>query len=193
MKPYARIENGVIAVWPVYENYINARNISTDIYYPCYYDTPPYFDPHLEQLVEKPVIVGTSVYVSYQVQKKTLEDLFNELAAVAGVTVNGEIAIDLALVPPALFDATMTRVKERVQQFLDNFAASRGYDHINSVCSYLNSTNVTYQTEAQRGILLRDQTWMTLNDYLVAFSAGTVAVPLSWYDVALLLPDLTWS
>ena len=51
------------------------------------------------------------------------------------------------------------RFEEAIQNALDAFARTKGYDNIASACSYANSTNATYAAEAEYCIDLRDRTW----------------------------------
>lgn len=78
------------------------------------------------------------------------------------------------------------------QQYLDNFANSRGYDNIVSAASYVASTIPRYASEAQRCIVLRDQWWYTLDGILKQVLEGQRPIPESFDDLLPELPALTW-
>ena len=48
------------------------------------------------------------------------------------------------------------------QKRLDAFAQTRGYDNINSACSYSNSSNPKYKLEGDCAVEKRDATWEKL-------------------------------
>jgi hypothetical protein len=49
---------------------------------------------------------------------------------------------------------------------LDDFAAEKGYDNIESLVSYVNSNIADYKNEASKGISLRDSTWKIYFDLI---------------------------
>lgn len=84
------------------------------------------------------------------------------------------------------------------QANLDAFAQSRGYDGILSACTYATSSITKFQTEGQRCVALRDQTWNTLYSILAQVQAGNWPTtganqkPSGYADIAASLPALTW-
>jgi hypothetical protein len=104
----------------------------------------------------------------------------------------------------AVRDATAEEVQLNIQNFkssivrqvqrdMDHFAASRGYDNMFSACTYANSTVAKFQTEGQRCLELRDQTWATLYSYLSAVETGQFPMPSGEAEVLAILPKLTWN
>jgi len=78
-----------------------------------------------------------------------------------------------------------------IQNRLDEFARSRGYDSILSACTYATSTNQSFAAEGQRCVELRDATWAAAYQILADVQSGLRPLP----DVETLLnelPDLTW-
>lgn len=192
---YARIEAGHVVQFPMTIDDINIRDNPADTYYPCFYK--PLADgtqPKLsEKIVEAPWILGEVVYVEQTKTNRSVEELFQYLAQVAvNFTEEGQPFIDRALITPEIFSAFEEVVKIRVQSMLDDFAKTRGYDDMKSVCTYNTSSNPVYLQEALRAIYLRDFTWSTLYSYFGAVMFGQADVPTSWEDIASNLPELTW-
>lgn len=188
---FARTVNGVIVQYPVTIDDINARNTPTDIYLPCLFSDQ--LDPLVpgigQKIAEAPQIIGGAVYVIRTIVLKTIEELFLELRDLTGVP---EGPIPNTSVSLELFGIFENAAKIKVQATLDAFANTRDYDNLTNLCSYDNSLHPAFQTEAARGIVLRDQTWATLHVYLGELMAGTKPIPLSWTDVEPNLPALTW-
>jgi hypothetical protein len=89
-----------------------------------------------------------------------------------------------------------TRLKESIvtatQARLDDFARTRNYDGILSVCTYATSTVTKFQTEGQYCVEARDATWATLYTMLAEVQAGTRPIPSGYQDIEPELPALTW-
>lgn len=83
----------------------------------------------------------------------------------------------------AQIQATLTQV---VQNALDNFAKTRNYDGILSVCSYANSTNPKFKAEADYCVQLRDDTWAAGYIILDQVKSGFRAIPTAEELIALL-------
>ena len=78
-----------------------------------------------------------------------------------------------------------------IQQRLDAFAQTRGYDGIMSACSYFGSANPRFKAEADTAIALRDATWEQCYAILDAVLAGERDVP-TLDEIVAELPVLTW-
>ena len=83
------------------------------------------------------------------------------------------------------------RLTARVSTNLNNFAAARGYDSIESLVSYNNSTNLTFKAEAEQGILVRDAAWDNLLSIFNNLDAGNIPIT-SIEQLEMLIPDLVW-
>lgn len=78
-----------------------------------------------------------------------------------------------------------------VQERLDAFARTRGYDNIMSACSYFGSANPRFKAEADRAITLRDTTWAKCYEILAEVQSGKREVP-TLEALFAELPVLTW-
>lgn len=111
---------------------------------------------------------GASVERSYPVVAKTPE----------------ELAAD----QQALIDS----ITAQTQQRLDDFASTRNYDGILSLCTYATSTVQKFQVEGQYGVEARDATWAKLYEIMAEVEAGTRPMPASYADIEGDLPVLAW-
>ena len=111
-------------------------------------------------------------FVAYQEElpvliKNTKEELENitymEFTSIKEVEyaemINGIIYFDKEQVDTIKTKMLRDRYSNVVQKALDDFAGTRLYDSIMSVCSYANSTNEKFKIEAEYCVKLRDDTW----------------------------------
>jgi hypothetical protein len=83
-------------------------------------------------------------------------------------------------------------IVSQTQQRLDEFAQTRGYDGVLSLCTYATSANTKFRQEGQYGVEARDATWSKLYEILAEVEAGTRPVPSSYADIENELPALVW-
>jgi hypothetical protein len=95
-----------------------------------------------------------------------------------------ELAAEAAALQSAIVEATQAR--------LDDFARTRNYDGILSLCTYATSTVPKFQTEGQYGVEARDATWSKLYEVLAEVEAGTRPMPTGYADIEPELPVLAW-
>jgi len=117
--------------------------------------------------------------------------------------IDGSVArskIIVALTQQELYQMAMRKGGQVIDEFkkeaskrLDEFAQTRGYDNILSLCTYINDINPDYVAEATRGIELRSQWWTILTGQMNSVLAGTRPMPASFEELATELPALTWN
>ena len=83
-------------------------------------------------------------------------------------------------------------IVDQTQQRLDDFACTRNYDGILSLCTYATSTVPKFQSEGQYGVEARDATYATLYNLLSEIQTGTRPMPSGFADIEADLPILTW-
>lgn len=93
--------------------------------------------------------------------------------------------------------ALMAAISRRVQQRLDDFAASRGYGDertapIVSACSYASSTHARYGVEGRYCLDARERTWDSVYGILADVKAGKRPVPADFSNIEADLPELEW-
>lgn len=189
---YALVENRTITIYPITESDINERNNPTETYYTCFFDTEPEYDGNTQVLVHVPKLLGTVVFVMYKVEDKDLDGIMVDLNAfITNELANNRVPTVTSL-PNGMLGNIMQLTLKRVQTSLDNFAKTRAYDDMRSLCTYATSTNLKFKEEGERGIFLRDETWASLYVYLGTVSAGALPYPFTWENIASNLPALTW-
>lgn len=79
------------------------------------------------------------------------------------------------------------------QSRLDNFAQTRNYDSMLSLCTYATSTNPKFQAEGQYGVEVRDATWEKLYEIMAEVEASTRPMPTGYEEIEAELPTLQWT
>jgi hypothetical protein len=82
-------------------------------------------------------------------------------------------------------------LENAVQNRLDSFAKTRGYDNCLSCCSYATSTNTTFQQEAQYCVQARDTHWSTYNAIMQQVDSNQRVLP-STEQLLSEMPILQW-
>lgn len=93
--------------------------------------------------------------------------------------------------PPPTTEQIIAGFVSAIQQHLDDFAKTRGYDGIMSACTYATSTVPKFKTEGQYCVQARDATWSMAYDLLDKVQAGEIDVPTE-EEVFTQLPALAW-
>lgn len=78
------------------------------------------------------------------------------------------------------------------QHRLDDFARTRGYDGILSLCTYVTSPSLRFSAEGQYGVEVRDATWSKLYEILGEIQNGIRPMPSGYYEIEPELPILQW-
>jgi hypothetical protein len=84
------------------------------------------------------------------------------------------------------------QIASETQRHLDDFARTRNYDGMLSLCTYATSTNPKFAAEGQYGVEARDATWAALYGMLAEVEAGTRPIPSGFADIEPELPALVW-
>lgn len=84
--------------------------------------------------------------------------------------------------------ATLTKA---VQEYMDATVQTRGYDNINSACSYAASTDAVFLAEAQACVAWRDKVWRFCYNTLAQVLAGQRDIPTADQLISE-LPTLEW-
>ena len=86
----------------------------------------------------------------------------------------------------------MQSIVDATQKRLDDFAHTRNYDGILSLCTYATSAVPKFKREGLYGVEARDATWAALYTILAEVEAGTRPPPSGFADVEANLPALAW-
>lgn len=160
------------------------------MYTECIRDAKPEV-PKFHILREVLKVTEGKVYVSYVVEARSLNNL---LASLRTEKIPGTPVVELTIdkIDKDFIKQITLLAQKAVQAKLDAFAATDGFDDMNSLTTYYNSNIPSWSTKAKRGVLLRDQTWGALYAYLNSIMAGTKPIPTSSETIFNELPALTW-
>jgi hypothetical protein len=100
-------------------------------------------------------------------------------------------AEELAATQVELQNAVHDEVRTRVQEILDGFAQTRGYDNIVSACSYAVSKKPRNKAEGEYCVDLRDTYWDICNGVMNDVLAGNRPMPTA-DEVIAELPAPEW-
>lgn len=190
MKVFARIKDGKIVEYPVYEAHIKNRAHPYSLYVECVFATKPTV-PEFHYLVEDKAIQDNKVYVSYRVLPVPLPSLLKQLKPVSQPGQQPAL-LSINDIKPEFVQRIITLTKDYVQSLLDKFAAEKGFTDMVSLVSYKNSTNPEWASQATIGIAKRDATWSGLYTYLNKVNTGVEPLPTAIEDIIQELPALTW-
>ncbi|MDR3323260.1 MAG: hypothetical protein LBS89_03550 [Zoogloeaceae bacterium] len=131
------------------------------------------------------------VFPDFRGQKYWLPDGSEHEISAIGETVPGGALDTPPPPPPPTPEEIVARLTAEIQQRLDDFAKTRGYDGILSACTYATSAIPKFAAEGQYAVNARDATWQTAYAIMDAVLAGG-PVPDSVADIDADLPDLQW-
>lgn len=93
--------------------------------------------------------------------------------------------------PPPTVDDLIAQYTSAVQQRLDDFARTRGYDGILSAATYATSTVPKFAAEGQYAVTARDATWTKCYEILADFTTGAIPAPIL-ETILSEMPPLEW-
>ena len=83
-------------------------------------------------------------------------------------------------------------INDEVQQRLDEFARTGGYDSILSACTYATSGVQRFRLAGQYCVDARDATWEKVDAIFDEVAAGARPAPVGYADIESDLPSLAW-
>lgn len=190
MKVFARIKDGKIVEYPVYEAHIKNRAHPYSLYVECVFATKPTV-PEFHYLAEDKAIQDNKVYVSYRVLPVPLPSLLKQLKPVSQPGQQPAL-LSINDIKPEFVQRIITLTKDYVQSLLDKFAAEKGFTDMVSLVSYKDSTNPEWSNQATIGIAKRDQTWSALYQYLDDVMNSVKPIPKTEEEIYSNLPELIW-
>lgn len=150
--------------WPMSDEMLAANDV-----YAVTPMLPPTYDPKVEKLVElTPQMVFGNWEQAWSVVPLSADEIAER---------NKQIR-----------DQIVAQVQDR----LDTFAQSKGYDNIVSACSYATSQHPKYGPEGRYCVTAREQTWDALFAIESDVIAGNRPMPQNYDEIAGELPALSW-
>lgn len=189
---YARIENSKILEYPVFPIHIKNRAHPQEWYTKViFYDKPVV--PEYHNLSEVMSVVDGKVYCNYTVKSFTLAEMLNKIHANPDRSNPMSVYVaDIENIPVEAIAKVNELARGYVQTCLDEFAATRGYDGILSVCSYVTDPLEEHRLEGQRAVELRSLSWAAVSTYLGKVMTKVMPVPRTVAEIHAELPVLTW-
>lgn len=193
-KVYASVKDGKVTEYPITEVNIRNRKETIDKYTECIIDEKPTPVPFYF-IKETAELYKGKVYVSFKLVAFNLDNLIN-YAHLTLMRKNQSWrknqTIDFKDVDSVLMERIKKVAESEVQEKLDDFAKKRGFDNINTLCTYKNSTIEAWVINAERGITIRDQSWVALYEYFSLMEGGVNPFPATGADIFKVLPEMTW-
>jgi hypothetical protein len=199
---YARVYDGKIIEYPVYEIHIRNRVHPFDWYKKVEKSERPASTVY--QYVKETLTVNNDrVMSNYHVVDHGLDYLFSMIYSSNDYSQkpvsNKDIPINqiedqfISAAPEGYMEALTTAVDRYVSNLLNEFAATSGFDSINSLVSYKDSTVAEWASMANEFIILRDLMWTTCINMQKELRAGTKSIPKSLLEFTELLPELKYT
>lgn len=140
----------------------------------------------------KYAIIENNIVVNVAVADAPIADnwIASEVAAIGDSYENGQFIKPQPPQPSP--EEIQSEIVQATQKRLDDFARTRLYDGILSLCTYATSTVPKFKAEGQYGVEARDATWAKLYQILAEVEAGTRPVPSGYADIEPDLPALAW-
>jgi hypothetical protein len=156
----------------------------------CEVEPYPAFNQVIEKVIPGPILKRNNLYK----QTWIVTSKFTEYIEVDGTTHTVEDQIQAALTEDAKYRTSLVRdqLVKLVQLRLDNFAQTRNYDGILSLCTYALDPSSEFRTEAEYGISIRSATWSKFYSILEEVDNGIRPLPTSFADIEMELPALEW-
>ena len=143
----------------------------------------------LHDFQQVPYIEGTG----WRVEDILEPDYDHELYDCKIVTPIGDVMeFDITPKDAKIVANVKSKLTKAVQSHLDSKAQEKGYDNIFTACTYANSTNVTFQNEANTFVAWRDNVWAYCYQVMADVQNQIRNIPT---EVELIseLPQLVWS
>lgn len=155
----------------------------------CDIDPYPSFNQIIEKVVPGPILKVNGKYT----QTWTVTSKFSEFTNSVGTICTVEEQTQAALAEDFIFKTELikTQLVQLVQLRLDNFAKTRNYDSILSLCTYASDPSPIFKAEAEYGIKIRSATWTKFYSILEEVDNGIRLLP-SFADIESELPVLEW-
>jgi len=179
---YALIENGQVAQYPYTLDQLRGDNPQTIFaaqmtnemfsewsVFPVLPTSQPEYDEITQNLIEDtPILIDGNWNQVWEVRSATAQEI-----AERKQQIKDEITVE-------------------VQERLDAFARTRGYDDIVSACSYAVSQHPKYGVEGRYCVEAREDTWDVLFQIEDDVVADIRPMPRSYADIEADLPVLAW-
>lgn len=181
---FARVEGNRVIEYPITIAEIKARRMPFN-----YFRQVAFEDrvnaPDFHRVVEAIRLERDTPVVSYSVEPLTIQEILDKLW-------EGKETLSPAEVPPQAVSTLFSLASGIITKRLDDFAKTKDYDNIVSLCSYVDDPDPVLDKEGRRGRFLRSQAWGSLRDYQNKVLAGSLPIPRSEKELLSCVIEFTW-
>lgn len=181
---FARVEFNRIIEYPVSVAEIKARQIPLSYFRQVAFENPV-TAPDFHKVVEHIRLEKDTPVVSYSVEPMGIQEILDLLW-------EGKETLSPNDIPPQAVKALFGLASAAVTKQLDDFAKTKDYDNIVSLCSYLDDPDENLDKEGRRGRLLRSQAWTSMREFQSKVLTGEIPIPRTEKELLPCVPELTW-
>ena len=196
-KIYARVVNGKIIDYPVYEYIIYGKGDSFSLYTPVDTSDKPEEDEFIDVSEEAVYLADKKIVkVYYTVTPKSIDYLFEKINRKVPNPEDptNEEKMTLCELTPQDIAKVEEMVVAKIDEELQRLATERKYDNINTLVSYMNSSDDKFKNEAIYANDIRDGVYRNLYTYLGQVLTNQKPRPTSWENLVQEagLPAISW-
>lgn len=191
---YGKVVDGVIVEFPVHYIHILNRSHPVSWYTKVERAVKPE-EPEFYQCRPSYTYKEGVIYESWQIVPLTLDEMLVKIRQEKypeGLDPFADQPISVADVRPEALARVHDLIVALAEDRMNKFANTRKYDSMDKLCGYKGDPNPKYDNEGSRGIKLRSDTWIALENHEAGVINGSIPIPFSSEDVIPYLPELTW-
>lgn len=181
---FARVEGNRIVEYPVTAGQIKARKVPFSYFRQVAFENAVNA-PDYHRVVENIRLERETPVVSFTVEPMTIQEILDVLW-------EGKETLSPTDIPPQAVSTLFTLASAIVTKQLDDFAKTKDYDNIVSLCSYVDDPDENLDKEGRRGRFLRSQAWTSIRNYQNQVLTGVHPVPRTEKELLACVPEFTW-
>ena len=181
---FARVEGNRIVEYPVTAGQIKVRKLPFSYFRQVAFEDAV-TAPDFHRVVESIRLERETPVVSFSVEPMTIQEILDSLW-------EGKETLNPTDTPPQAVLTLFTLASAIVTKRLDDFAKTKDYDNIVSLCSYVDDPDENLDKEGRRGRFLRSQAWTSIRGYQNQVLTGELPVPRTEKELLACVPEFTW-
>ncbi len=181
---FARVEGNRIVEYPVTAGQIKARKLPFSYFRQVAFEDAV-TAPDYHRVLETVRLERETPVVSFSVEPMTIQEILDTLW-------EGKETLNPTDIPPQAVMTLFTLASVIVTKRLDDFAKTKDYDNIVSLCSYVDDPDENLDKEGRRGRFLRSQAWTSIRGYQNQVLTGELPVPRTEKELSACVPEFTW-
>ena len=181
---FARVENNRIIEYPITIAEIKTRRMPFNYFRQVAFENKV-AAPDYHRVVETIRLERDTPVVSYSVEPMTIQEILDKLW-------EGKETLSPTDIPPGAVSVLFSLASGIVTKQLDEFAKTKDYDNIVSLCSYVDDPDPNLDKEGRRGRFLRSQAWTSIRTYQNKVLTGELPIPRNEKELLACVPEFTW-